>query len=94
MVSLYDTLGPNVVEFCVNHSEVRVVFAAPAHIPALLTLAAVCPTLKAIVSVDSWAEIEARGTKPGVKSQVALKAWGKDRGVTVIDIDERAFAPL
>jgi long-chain acyl-CoA synthetase len=51
-VSLYDTLGPNTVEFCINHAEIPIIFAAPSHIPQLLTIADKCPSLKAIVSVD------------------------------------------
>lgn len=38
LVSLYDTLGPNVVEYCINHSDTRIIFAAPAHLPQLLKL--------------------------------------------------------
>lgn len=75
-----------------NHSEVRVVFASPAHIPALLALAGACPTMKVIVSMDSWAAIEAKGTRPGVKSEQVLKAWGAEKGVKVMDIAERTCA--
>jgi len=37
-VSLYDTLGPDAIEYCVGHAECRVVFASPNHIPALLKI--------------------------------------------------------
>jgi hypothetical protein len=66
-----------------------VVFAAPAHLPALLKLAKLCPTLKVIVSVDSWSAIAARGTRPGISSEAALKSWGEQQGVKVMDIVER-----
>lgn len=90
MVSLYDTLGPDVVEYCINHSSARVIFASPAHIPHLLKLAKVCPTVKVIVCMDSWADIEAQGARPGVKSEELLRDWGKDVGVRVMDLAERA----
>lgn len=55
ITSLYDTLGPGVVEYCINHAEAKVVFASPNHIPALLDLAGErCPGMKLIVSVDKW----------------------------------------
>lgn len=90
MVSLYDTLGPDVVEYCINHSSARVIFASPAHIPHLLKLAKACATIKVIVCMDSWADIEAQGARPGVKGGDVLRAWGKDVGVKVMDLAERA----
>jgi hypothetical protein len=87
LVSLYDTLGPNVVSFCVGHSEVRVVFASPEHIPALLTLATTdeCKTLKVIISMDNWVDLE--GGR-GVGKEGVLKKWGESVGVTVLDLSE------
>lgn len=88
LVSLYDTLGPNVVEYCINHSSTRVVFAQPNHIPALLKLVKSCPTLKCVVSVDSWDSLAMKGARPGVSGEAALKAWGAELGVRVLDIAE------
>ncbi|SGY39261.1 BQ5605_C003g02185 [Microbotryum silenes-dioicae] len=86
-VSLYETLGPSVVEYCINHAEVRVVIAASDHIPALLQLGTkACPGLKAIISMDTWSEITP--SRPGASSEVALKAWGEQLGITVLDIEE------
>lgn len=91
LVSLYDTLGPNVVEYCINHSDTRIAFAAPSHIPQLLSLAKACPKLKVLVSVDSWASLKAKGARPGSSSEQALKAWGAEVGVQVLDIAEGGF---
>ncbi|GAA5957390.1 hypothetical protein JCM21900_006885 [Sporobolomyces salmonicolor] len=88
IVSLYDTLGPSVVEFIIGHAETPVVFANPAHIPALLTLAKKCPIIKAVVALDSWASLEAKGAKPGLDNGAALKAWGESVGVKVLDVAE------
>lgn len=94
LVSLYDTLGPNVVEYCVQHSEARVIFASSVHIATLLALSAACPTIKVIVNVDSWASTEARGTRPGAQNESVLKAWGAEKGVRVLDILERQSAAV
>ncbi|GAA6062871.1 hypothetical protein JCM10212_000793 [Sporobolomyces blumeae] len=85
---LYSTLGPNVVEYILNHAECPVVFGSAAQIPALLALKDKCPSVKAIVCLDSWASITAAGSKPGVTSGEALKAWGASLGVAVMDIVE------
>lgn len=68
VTSLYETLGADVVEYICNHAETRVVFANPGHIPDLLRLAPKLPTVKAIVSLDAWSAIQAKGTKPGIQS--------------------------
>ena len=86
---LYSTLGPDVVEYIINHAECPVVFVGSAHVPAILSLIKKLPTLKAIVSLDSWSSITATGTRPGVTGAGALKAWGESVGVQVLDIVER-----
>ncbi|KAK9900334.1 acetyl-CoA synthetase-like protein [Cystobasidium minutum MCA 4210] len=92
ITSLYDTLGPGVVEYCINHAEAKVVFASPNHIPALLDLAGErCPGMKLIVSVDNWNDIDLKwGGRPvgGLLKKDALVKWGKTKGVTVMDLAE------
>ncbi|GAA5949948.1 hypothetical protein JCM3765_007747 [Sporobolomyces pararoseus] len=85
---LYSTLGPDVVEYIINHAECPVVFVGSVHVPAILSLIKKLPTLKAIVSLDSWSSITATGTRPGATSSSALKAWGDSVGVQVLDIVE------
>ncbi|GAA6018622.1 hypothetical protein JCM10207_008984 [Rhodosporidiobolus poonsookiae] len=88
ITSLYDTLGPDVVEYCINHASARVVFSASTHISELLKLAKKCPSVKVIVSLDAWPTMEARGQKPGARSAETLKLWGDSVGVKVIDLVE------
>lgn len=90
IVSLYDTLGADAVEFIANHASTRVVFASSLHIPELLKLVKSVPSIKAVVSLDAWTDIEAKGVKPSAKSRDAFKAWGETVGVKVLDIVERA----
>lgn len=86
---LYATLGPDVVEYIINHAECPVVFVGSVHVPAILSLIKKLPTVKAIVSLDSWTSISATGSRPGISSGEALKAWGSSVGVQVLDIVER-----
>ncbi|GAA5827096.1 hypothetical protein JCM11251_001117 [Rhodosporidiobolus azoricus] len=90
IVSFYETYGPDSVKYIANHAETRVVFAASGHIPTLLKMKAKgdLPLVKAVVSVDEWASIEARGVKPGARSTETLKLWGDSVGVKVMDIVE------
>lgn len=76
------------VEYCINHSDTRIVFAAPVHIPQLLKLAKSCPKLKALISLDSWGSLESKSARPGVSGEKALKAWGEEVGIQVLDLAE------
>ena len=86
--SLYDVYGPDAVEYIVNHSESRVIFANPAHIPDLLKLASKMPQVKAIVSLDSWSSIQAKNSRPGIQTAAAMTQWGDSVGIKVLDIVE------
>ena len=70
----------------IDHSSTRIVFSSPSHIPQLLALA--CPSLKFIISVDSWSDQRSRGMQSVGDSEVILKAWGSDKGIKIIDIVE------
>ncbi|KAH9817211.1 hypothetical protein DFH28DRAFT_1081430 [Melampsora americana] len=88
VVSLYETLGPKIVEYCINHSDTRLVMASAIHIPSLLTNAKGYPGLKVIVSVDQWDTLEPL-PKPKLGSigdrKEALKEWGKQLGILVFE---------
>ncbi|MBW0528599.1 hypothetical protein O181_068314 [Austropuccinia psidii MF-1] len=90
LVSLYETLGHEVVQHCINHAEIRLVVSSANHIPDLLSNANNCPTMKVIVSADRWKDIQlvqSKSISVGHESRT-LKAWGAQVGVMVIDIEE------
>lgn len=58
-VPLYDTLGPNAVEFVINHAEVSIAFIQESKIPAMLTCLPECSSyLKTIVSFGDISSIQ------------------------------------
>ncbi|KAM5538994.1 hypothetical protein V8D89_007217 [Ganoderma adspersum] len=86
-VSLYDTLGKDSAEFIVNHAELTVIFATPAHIPSLLKLVPKCPKLKMIVAMDPLP----------AQTKAALSAWGETLNVQVkeqLELEEFGRANL
>ena len=50
-VPLYDTLGPDTVEFIVNQTEMRTLLCTPVELPVLIALknAGKCPSLKSVI---------------------------------------------
>ncbi|CDO70862.1 hypothetical protein BN946_scf184801.g55 [Trametes cinnabarina] len=73
-VPLYDTLGADSV-------EMTVIFAAPEHIPFLLTIAPKLKTLKMIVSLEALSDEE----------KTVLSTWGKTQKLKVMDLGEGEF---
>jgi len=90
VISLYETLGPTVVEYCINHAETRLVVSSASHIPDLLRNAHATPSLKIIVSADRWQDLQPVEPKTISASDQrrVLKSWGEQVGVGVYDIEE------
>lgn len=83
-VALYDTLGPDTVEFVVNHAELETVVCSGDHIADLLKLRHKLPNLKTIISMDSIEEV----ARPGVASKSDIvKAWAAEKNVNLVDFN-------
>ncbi|KAF7768255.1 hypothetical protein Agabi119p4_7498 [Agaricus bisporus var. burnettii] len=77
-VSLYETLGKDVVEYIINHAHITMVFATSNHISTLLTLAPKIPCLKLIIIID----------KVPVENAKLFAEWGQSNGIKVQEWDE------
>lgn len=53
LVPLYDSLGPNAVEYVINHAEVKVVFSSVANLPNFLAARPQCPSVTKVVVMES-----------------------------------------
>ncbi|KAI8067844.1 hypothetical protein BC940DRAFT_300590 [Gongronella butleri] len=83
-VALYDTLGPDSVEYVVNHSEAEIIFCSGDHISDLLKLKAKLPKLRTIISLDA---LEDGPATPGVVAKSAIvKAWAEEKGIILTDL--------
>ena len=76
-VPLYDTLGPDTVEYCMNHAEIQTVFVSANHITSMLKLATKIPQLKVIISID-----------PLEDSIDYIKEWASEYDVKVYEFSE------
>lgn len=81
-VALYDTLGPDTVEYVVNHAELETIICSGDHVADLLKSKEKLPGLKTIITMDSFEE----PTKVGTLSKAAIiKAWAAEKGVVLLD---------
>lgn len=53
-VPLYDTLGPESVEYICNHAELACVGCSAQVLPTLMECLPRCPTVKVLVSAYQW----------------------------------------
>ncbi|WVO19611.1 uncharacterized protein IAS62_000900 [Cryptococcus decagattii] len=77
-VSLYETLGPDVARFITNHCPLPIIVASQNHLPALLKIAPLCPSLRVIVSMDPL---------PASERQL-LNQWAASVGLGFFTMDE------
>ena len=83
-VSLYETLGPDAVEYINNHAEIPCVASSLLHIPQLLRLKPRLPHLKVIISLDPLSA----GEPTGLSKRELLASFADEVGVKLYDIHE------
>ncbi|KAF4391549.1 hypothetical protein G4B88_030700 [Cannabis sativa] len=72
-VPLYDTLGPNAVEFIINHGEVSIAFVQENKIPSILSCLPNCSSY--IKTIVSFANVTSLQKKEGEKLGVSCFSW-------------------
>lgn len=83
-IALYDTLGPDTVEFVINHAEIETVICSGDHIADLLKIKHKLPKLKTIISMDRINEISQQGVAS--KTDI-IKAWAAEKDINLIDFE-------
>ncbi|KAI8056634.1 hypothetical protein BDF22DRAFT_667233 [Syncephalis plumigaleata] len=97
-VALYDTLGPETIDFILNHAEVPVLLLSADKILNILQMREKLPLLKGLISMDSldtFAEMAPPSTLDGVPFPGTmpvpghvLRAWAAEKGIKLIDFAE------
>lgn len=83
-VSLYDTLGPDSIEYIANHAELACIATSLPHIPQLIRLKKNLPHLKVIISLDNLDD----GQIPGYTKGDVLSAIAEDVGLKLYSIQQ------
>ncbi|CAG8611154.1 7620_t:CDS:2 [Funneliformis mosseae] len=76
-VPLYETLGLDTVEYCMNHAEIQMVLVSADRVAPMLRLAAKIPQLKIIISFD-----------PLEESLDHLRGWASEYNIKVYEFSE------
>ncbi|ORZ33858.1 long-chain-fatty-acid-CoA ligase [Catenaria anguillulae PL171] len=77
-VSLYDTLGPEALQFIINHAELRVVVCSADKLVNLIRVREQCPDLKVIISMDPLDS----------EASTYLKLWAAEKHLTIMSFAE------
>lgn len=74
VVPIYDTLGPNVVEYVCNHAEVKIVCVSPDNYPKLAQVRdkGKCPTVEHVLLIGT-ADISRDGPAGNVEAETVLR---------------------
>ncbi|KAI7868627.1 hypothetical protein BDF14DRAFT_1792338 [Spinellus fusiger] len=84
IVALYDTLGPDTVEFVINHSNIETVVCSGDHVADILKQRHLLPSLKLVISMDTLEENTPQ--LPGCTSKGAvLRAWAEEKNILLLD---------
>ncbi|KAJ1440330.1 AMP-dependent synthetase/ligase [Sesbania bispinosa] len=84
-VPLYDTLGPNAVEFIINHAEVSIAFVQEKKIPSILSCLERCSSnLKTIVS---FGNVSTTQKKQAEELGTSCFSWGEFLQLGSLDWD-------
>ncbi|KXN74685.1 acetyl-CoA synthetase-like protein [Conidiobolus coronatus NRRL 28638] len=83
MVGLFDTYGQDILEYVLNHSEVRIIVASGSLIYRLLRTNQNISKLKVIVSMDPLPKED----PPGSASHI-LRNWAESKGIHIYDFNE------
>lgn len=88
-VALYDTLGADSLEYIVNHAEIEVLVCSLDKVPRLLKMHKALPSLKAVVSMDSFDSPDQALPSPfNTTSTTVLRQWAESLGVALYDLAE------
>jgi long-chain acyl-CoA synthetase len=82
-VGLFDTYGQDVLEYVLNHSEVRMIVASGNMIYRLLRTKQEIPKLKVIISMDPLPKED----PPGSAAHI-LRSWADSKGLHIYDFNE------
>ncbi|KAI7865268.1 hypothetical protein BDF14DRAFT_1827145 [Spinellus fusiger] len=83
-VALYDTFGPDAIEYIVEHSEIETIVSTIDHVADILKLKKKLPKLKIIISMDS---LNTAKQCTGPAGASVLGDWAKECGVILLDYD-------
>ncbi|KAL5169204.1 Long chain acyl-CoA synthetase 2 [Glycine soja] len=83
-VPLYDTLGPNAVEFIINHAEVSIAFVQDSKIPSVLSCLDRWSSLKTIVS---FGNVSTTQKKEAEELGASCFSWEEFLQMGNIDLD-------
>ncbi|KAJ3082496.1 Long chain acyl-CoA synthetase 7 peroxisomal [Quaeritorhiza haematococci] len=82
-IPLFDTLGPDSVEYIVNHATLSTVVTSLDKVINLLAVAERCPCLKVIISMDP---LETEGIVPAAGP--ILKKYAEEKGIKLFTFKE------
>jgi long-chain acyl-CoA synthetase len=77
-VALYDTLGPNTLQYIVNHAHLSILVTSADKLINLIRVSEACPSLKVIISMDPLDS----------EASTYLKLWASEKNLMILTMSE------
>lgn len=87
-VALYETLGPDTVQYVINHAELEVIVCSSNYLAQLLAMKQQLPTLSVVVLMDTVVMDPLEKLPDGVPKGAIIQAWAAEKGVTLLDFEQ------
>lgn len=87
-VALYETLGPETVEYVINHAELEIIVCSSNYLAQLLIMKDRLPTLSVIILMDTVVMDPLEKLPDGVPKGEIIQSWAKEKGITAFDFEQ------
>lgn len=85
---LSETLGPETVEYVINHAEFEIIVCSFNYLAQLLSLKEHLSTLSFIVLTDNVVMDPLEKLPDGVLKGEIIQSWAKEKGITLLDFEK------
>ncbi|KAL9557061.1 hypothetical protein MBANPS3_001587 [Mucor bainieri] len=87
-VALYETLGPDTVQYVINHAELEIIVCSSNYLAQLLGMKQQLPKLSVVILMDTVVNDPLEKLPDGVPKGAIIQAWAAEKGVSLLDFEQ------
>lgn len=87
-VALYETLGPDTVQYVINHAELQIIVCSSNYLAQLLGMKEQLPALSVVILMDTVVMDPLEKLPDAVPKGAIIQAWAAEKGVALFDFEQ------
>ncbi|CEP14131.1 hypothetical protein [Parasitella parasitica] len=87
-IALYETLGPETMQYIINHAELEIIVCSSKYLRRLLEMKHNIPSLSVIILMDTVVNDPLEKLPDGVQKGEIIQAWADEKRVTLLDFEQ------